>query len=107
MQPKRSLPHAHCARQLSVLADANRLAVLEMLMDAPKYVWELNAELELEQSLLSHHLQILRKAGLVESSREGKAVRYRLASSVKPDANKAIDLGCCVLLLESGDRLDR
>lgn len=105
MPSNRSLLHADCARQLGVLADANRLAVLELLMDGPKYVWELNADLELEQSLLSHHLQILRKASLVKSTREGKAVRYRLACGVKPDASKAINLGCCVLLLESGDHL--
>lgn len=106
MPTKRSLSHFNCARRLSVLADANRLAVLEKLMEGSKYVWQLNDDLELEQSLLSHHLKVLRQAGLVESSRDGKSVLYRLAPRVKPDASRAIDLGCCILLFDKGDRFE-
>lgn len=104
MQSQRRSSHSHCAQRLSVLADANRLAVLELLMNGSKYVWELNACLELEQSLLSHHLRILRQAGFVESARAGKSVLYQLAPGVRPNASRSIDLGCCVLLLKECDR---
>jgi len=42
MSLKPSLFQANCADRLRVLADASRLAVLELLMDGLKHVWELN-----------------------------------------------------------------
>ena len=85
-----------CADKLKVLADTTRLAVLESLMEQPKHVSELIAALDIEQSLLSHHLAQLRDAGLVHSTREGKAVRYQLAPHVATTTTgKALDLGCC------------
>lgn len=87
-----------CADRLKVLADETRLAVVRQLMDGPKHVGEINEPLGLEQSRLSHHLKVLREAGLVHAERDGKAVLYRLAPevSVKP-AGQAINLGCCLL----------
>lgn len=90
----------NCVKKLKVLADETRLAVLEMLMDeGPKYVGEINAILNLEQSLLSHHLQVLRQAKLVVQQRDGKAILYSLAPEVKVTINKAkaLNLGCCIL----------
>jgi len=87
-----------CADKLKVLADTTRLAVLEALMEKPKYVNELMDFLHVEQSLLSHHLAQLRDAGLVEARRDGKAVLYQLAPGVFPATRgKAIELGCCQL----------
>ena len=85
-----------CAGKLKILSDPTRLGVLESLMTGPKNVGELMEQLDVEQSLLSHHLAILRDTGLVESSREGKAKVYQLSASVSGStAGKAIDLGCC------------
>jgi ArsR family transcriptional regulator len=83
----------YCAAILKVLADETRLAVLRQLMG------ELNAALKMEQSLLSHHLRVLRDAGLVLSTRDGKAVLYRLAEGVAVGEKSAdsINLGCCQL----------
>ena len=87
-----------CADKLKVLADTTRLAVLESLMDRPQRVNELMDSLDVEQSLLSHHLAQLREAGLVEARRDGKAVLYQLAPGVTPaTTKKALDLGCCQL----------
>ena len=84
-----------CAQKLKVLSDATRLAVLEILMSGPKHVGQINEHLEIEQSLLSHHLKVLREAGLVTSTRDGKAVLYELTPGVATE--HAIDLGCCQL----------
>ncbi|MFT7463103.1 MAG: DNA-binding transcriptional ArsR family regulator [Pseudohongiellaceae bacterium] len=90
-----------CVAKLKVLAEATRLAVMEHLMDGPKHVGELNDELCIDQSLLSHHLRVLREAGLVEGVRDGKAVLYRLAPGVQVSGqNQGIDLGCCRLSFE-------
>lgn len=87
-----------CAAKLKVLADPTRLAVLEALIEGPKHVGTLMELLKVEQSLLSHHLQTLREAGLVEAERDGKAVLYRLAPGVSArTGGPAIDLGCCML----------
>jgi DNA-binding transcriptional ArsR family regulator len=87
-----------CVRQLKVLADTTRLAILGMLIDSPKHVGELNAQIKIEQSLLSHHLKVLRQEGFVESNRYGKAVLYQLAPTYKTQSNlKALNLGCCIL----------
>jgi len=87
-----------CVEKLKVLADETRLSVLEALMNGPRHVGELSDSLGVEQSLLSHHLRVLREARLVESNRDGKGVLYSVAPGVKSDATqKAINLGCCEL----------
>ena len=87
---------ATCADKLKVLADATRLAVVELLLKGPMNVGELNARIRVEQSLLSHHLGVLRDAGLVVAVRDGKAVRYEIAPGVSREVTgKALNLGCC------------
>jgi DNA-binding transcriptional ArsR family regulator len=87
-----------CVRQLKVLADRTRLAILGLLLEGPKHVGELNNHLNVEQSLLSHHLKILRQEGFVEATRDGKSVLYQLAQRCKfPSDIKTLNLGCCVL----------
>lgn len=86
----------YCARWLRVLGDETRLAVVQGLLDGPRHVGEINTRLKLEQSLLSHHLQVLRRAGVVVSERDGKAVRYRLAPEIhRGSSPDVIQLGCC------------
>ena len=86
----------NCASRLKVLADETRLAVMELLMDGPQHVGALNESLQIEQSLLSHHLKVLRDAGLVHSERDGKQVLYQLATGVgRSRKRRSIDLGCC------------
>ena len=87
-----------CASRLKVLADETRLSVVRQLFDGPKHVGTINQAIGIDQSLLSHHLRVLRDAGLVEAERDGKAVLYRLAEGVEvAGANEAVDLGCCQL----------
>ena len=96
--PEEEIAPSVCAGKLKTLADSTRLAILEVLTSGPKHVGEINALLNLEQSLLSHHLKVLRNAGFVRSRRDGKAVLYSLDPCVKTtETGKAIDLGCCRL----------
>ncbi|MEO1237266.1 MAG: metalloregulator ArsR/SmtB family transcription factor [Planctomycetota bacterium] len=86
------------AELFRVLGDGTRLGVVMQLMNGPRRVGELNESLGVEQSLLSHHLRVLRDAGLVTAERDGKAVVYRVAESLQdPDRAGTIDLGCCRL----------
>jgi ArsR family transcriptional regulator len=80
------------------------LAVVEILMAGPRRVGEINERLPIGQSLLSHHLKVLRDAGLVEASRDGKAVLYNLsAAAAASPYQKGINLGCCVLAFGGPD----
>lgn len=90
-----------CALKLKPLADATRLTILELLLSGPKHVSQMNVVLGLEQSLLSHHLKVLREADLVRSQRDGKAVLYTVAPGVRQtETGTAIDLGCCQLCFD-------
>jgi DNA-binding transcriptional ArsR family regulator len=89
-----------CAAKLRVLGDPTRMRVIEILMDGPRCVHELMSTLRIEQSLLSHHLRVMRNAGLVEGVRAGKAVRYQLAAGAERRA-AALDIGCCQIVFET------
>ena len=83
-----------CVRRLKTLADDTRFAVLGALMAQPLTVGALAERLGVEQSLLSHHLRLLRDEQLVEAVRHGRSVEYRLAEGVRLSPT-ALDLGCC------------
>jgi DNA-binding transcriptional ArsR family regulator len=53
--------------------------MMELMENKPGIiVTEIYAKLRLEQSVASQHLGILRKAGIVNTQREGKMIRYSL-----------------------------
>ena len=85
-----------CAERLAVLAEPTRLGVVQALFGGPRYPWELAEELDVEQSLLSHHLRVLREARLVRTQREGRHVRYALERRAA-GRGRTLDLGCCEL----------
>jgi ArsR family transcriptional regulator len=67
------------AARFKALADPARVAILNRLAAADEVcVCDLNAALDLAQPTVSHHLRVLREAGLVESSRRGTWAFYRL-----------------------------
>ena len=88
----------NCVLRLRVLADETRLRVIHEIMHQSMTVTEINQILKIDQSLLSHHLKILRDSGLVSSSRQGKSVLYQTSSSVvQGSTEQSVDLGCCQL----------
>ena len=95
-------PAISCADLLKALGDDTRLRVVKYLFEGERHVGELQTDLGIEQSLLSHHLRLLKNAGIVASERDGKAVLYRLAPAVEMRrSGKTLDLGCCRLSFES------
>ncbi|MBD1879209.1 metalloregulator ArsR/SmtB family transcription factor [Coleofasciculus sp. FACHB-T130] len=102
MSTQKVSSQSFCAQKLKTLADSTRLEVLELLMSGPKHVGEMNAVLGLQQSLLSHHLKVLREEGFVTATRDGKAVLYQLDPAIqRTNADRAIDLGCCLVSFDS------
>jgi ArsR family transcriptional regulator len=66
------------AATFGALSDPIRLSILDHLSRGSRCVCELQEALEIAPNLLSYHLRILREAGLIEASRRGKWVDYRL-----------------------------
>ncbi len=86
----------NCVGRLRVLADETRLRVIHQIIDNPLSVTEINKVLKIDQSLLSHHLKVLRDADLIFSKRMGKSICYSTTENVKSNLDsKIIDLGCC------------
>lgn len=66
------------------LADTTRLRILGLLLTGEVCVCHIHASLRISQPKASRHLAYLRKAGLVDTRREGLWVHYRMA--ILPDA---------------------
>jgi DNA-binding transcriptional ArsR family regulator len=66
------------AALLKALVAPMRLALVDLLTDAPRCVHELVGALDAPQPLVSQHLKVLRSAGLVATTRRGREVVYRL-----------------------------
>jgi len=80
---------------LRVLANEDRLLLLCQLAQAEKCVYELEAELDIQQPTLSQQLGVLRKQGLVTTRREGKFIFYRVKDKVTlAILNSLYDLYC-------------
>ncbi len=60
------------------LSDPNRIRIIKMLESRELCVCEVREVLELSTSTVSKHLSILRDAGLITDSKDGKWVNFRL-----------------------------
>jgi len=70
---------AQLAARFKALADPTRVAIVNSLSAADEVcVCNLTAAFDLSQPTISHHLKVLREAGLVESTRRGTWMYYRL-----------------------------
>jgi ArsR family transcriptional regulator len=85
--PLREAERTELATRFKALADPTRVAIVNSLSAADEVcVCNLTATFDLSQPTISHHLKILREAGLVESTRRGTWAYYRLV----PEAIEAL-----------------
>jgi len=90
MSPSDDRARAIAALRFRALGDETRLRILEILVAGECSVGELVSELGIGQSLMSHHLRILREAGLVTDRRAGRWVHYALAEATLADVKLAV-----------------
>jgi ArsR family transcriptional regulator len=77
--------------QLRVIAEPKRLRILHMLMEGVQCNCELGDALDMAPNLISHHLRILREAGLVDVERDphdARWVYYSLNREVLEELNR-------------------
>lgn len=91
-----------CAQRLKAVADPDRLKLLSLLFQGPSNVGDLADRLKVDIVKVSHHLGVLRHAGIVQTEKQGRFVIYRLHPAVVPALPSArggplpqIDFGCC------------
>lgn len=101
------LQSSKCALYLKALGDPDRLRIMQALQTGRRSVTELTELLSKEMANVSHHLGVLRNAGLVQTTREGRHIFYSLAdhlvSNENPSQTGQFDLGCCRLEWEIPD----
>jgi DNA-binding transcriptional ArsR family regulator len=67
------------AEMFRLLGDPTRLRILLACLDEPRSVGEIAARAGASQSLVSHHLRLLRGAWLVKGTRDARQVFYQAA----------------------------
>jgi ArsR family transcriptional regulator len=78
---------------LAALADPVRLRVVSMLAAAPDGSacgCDLEDPLGLSQPTVSHHLKVLREAGLIEGERRGRWIHYRVVPERLAEIREAL-----------------
>lgn len=90
---------------LSVLAEPNRMNIVELLLQRPCTVGEIADHLEIRQPQASKHLKVLSKAGIVEARADANWRIYNF----RPEPFRELDewlAACRKLWEERFDRLD-
>lgn len=64
-------------------ADPVRLKILALLMDQPLCVCVIKAVVKIADSKLSYHLNILKKAGMIEGEQQGQYIIYRITDKAR------------------------
>ena len=68
------------------LADPTRRKVLELLRQRPMTAGELSDHFEVSKPTMSAHFAVLREADLIDASKQGTTITYRLKLSVLEEA---------------------
>ena len=64
------------------VSDPTRQEILQLLKDGRMSAGDIGAHFDMTGATMSHHLSILKQAGLVEDFREGKYIYYELNMTV-------------------------
>jgi DNA-binding transcriptional ArsR family regulator len=84
------------ASKLRAMAHPMRIAIIDLLTENKKLtVTEIYESLSIEQAAASHHLNILKSKGLLESKRDGKMIYYSL--KIQALANVVECINQCVV----------
>ena len=64
------------------LSDPTRREILRLLRDGAKTAGEIGGHFDMTGATISHHLAVLREAGLISDEKRGKYIYYELNLSV-------------------------
>jgi ArsR family transcriptional regulator len=89
---------ARYADMFAAMGTESRLRIMQLLLSAHPdglVVGEIQAELEISASTLSHHLDKLKNEDLIEVAREGTFLRYRASTAALQDLLGFLYAECC------------
>lgn len=98
MKPEQAEQIIQYADMFAAMGTESRLRIMQLLLAShPEglVVGEIQAELDLSGSNLSHHLDKLRNEGLVEVQREGTFLRYRANAAALQQLLTFLYAECC------------
>lgn len=72
------------------LSDENRQKILDLLKEHERSVSEISFHLKITMATLSHHLDVLKRANLISSRRQGQQVIYSVNLSVMEEISEQI-----------------
>jgi DNA-binding transcriptional ArsR family regulator len=68
------------------LNDPTRRQILDMLKESDLTAGEIASAFDFSKPSISHHLDLLKRAGLIDAMREGQFIRYSLDTTVLDEA---------------------
>ena len=69
-------------KTFKALSDDTRREILHLLREVPMTAGEIGEHFSLSGATISHHLSVLREAGLILDDKQGKFIYYELNMSV-------------------------
>lgn len=89
IKPLAARKSAELAALAKALADPNRIEILRLLagQEGPLCACDIVGHVDLSQPTVSHHLKVLREAGLLKSGKSGLWSFY----SIDPSATEALE----------------
>lgn len=72
------------------LNDQTRREILELLKDSDLTAGEIAEQFDISKPSISHHLDLLKQAGLIDSSKNGQFITYTLNTTVVDEILKWI-----------------
>jgi ArsR family transcriptional regulator len=91
----KKMPSENDARRqadfFKAISDPARVKIIYALADGELCVCELMLIMRMQQTVVSHHLKILKYAGIVSDRKSGKWVNYKLANFQVLDMLKTVE----------------
>ena len=72
------------------LSDPTRRKILELLARGDRTAGDIAAKFPVAFASISHHLSVLRSAGLVATERQGQSIMYRLDTTVYQELMRSL-----------------
>ena len=88
------------AKVFKALGDDLRLRIIESLFGRELSVSEITENTGIQYSQVSHHLSVLRNAGIVSNLRAGKYVIYKINPELLHGEHRkehSLDFNCCTI----------
>ena len=83
---------------MKAMANESRWRIVGELIGGPLDAGDMSVRLKLSRPIVMHGIRVLRRAGIVETAKEGGSVWYKIAENVQltHDGNALVlDFGCC------------